>query len=135
SQQRSLFPDSSTRNTLSKGHPSHRRSVLHILRLVLGTRLTHFAGTPLPAEPAVLGFGGGPGLYIVFLVLGGVSAGDIPATHAAHLHGLTLPHIHTQLFVQLVSQFHIFLLVPSIPLGRIVAGFTSLDADEFASGL
>ena len=37
--------------------------MLHIIRLVRGTRLTHFAGTPLPTEPAVPGFGADPAKY------------------------------------------------------------------------
>ena len=57
------------------------------------------------------GFGGGPGLYIVFLVLGGVSAGGIPAAHTAHLHGLALDGADAKLFVQLISQLHILFLV------------------------
>ena len=74
------------------------------------------------------------GLYIVFLVLGGVSAGGIPAAHTAHLHGLPLNGADSQFFVQLVRQLHIFLLVAGVPIGGVVAGLAPADADEIAGG-
>ena len=71
---------------------------------------------------------------IVLLIFGRICAGDIPACHTAHLHGLALPHGHAQLLIQMVSQLYISLFIASIPLGWIVARLTSLDTDQFTGG-
>lgn len=67
------------------------------------------------------------------LIALGICAGDIPACHAAHLHGLPLDGGDTKVFVQLVSQLYISLFVPGVPFGGVVASLTSLDTDKVPS--
>ena len=68
----------------------------------------------------------------MFLILGRVCAGDIPAAQTAHLHGLSLPHIYAKVLIELVGQLHIPLFVAGVPLRGVVADFTSFDANQLA---
>ena len=68
----------------------------------------------------------------MLLILGGVRARDIPAADTAYLHGLPLPHIHAQLFIEMVCQLHITILIIGAVVSLVVAAFAAFDDDEFA---